>query len=64
MEGMSCFHALAAFACKSNRLYRVYAQLHQLIFIRSGSGSEGLTGARVVSRMGAGSFGSRAPSLR
>jgi len=44
------FHALAVFACKRNRLYRVYVLPNELIFIWAGSGSEGLQGMRAVER--------------
>jgi len=39
------FHGLAVFACKSNRLYRVYIRPDELVFIWAGSGMEGMAGA-------------------
>jgi hypothetical protein len=39
------FEGLAVFACKSNRLYRIYVRPDELIFIWAGSGTEGATGA-------------------
>lgn len=39
------FHALAAFVCKSNRLYRIYVRPDELLFIWAGSGMEGMAGA-------------------
>lgn len=39
------FHALAAFACKSNRLYRIYVRPDELVCIWAGSGMEGVAGA-------------------
>jgi hypothetical protein len=42
------FHALAVFACKSNRLYRVYVRPDELVLIWAGSGTEGMIGAQVT----------------
>lgn len=39
------FHGLAVFACKSNRLYRIYVRPDELLFIWAGSGREGVAGA-------------------
>jgi hypothetical protein len=38
-------HALAAFVCKTNRLYRIYVRPDELLFIWAGSGMEVVTGA-------------------
>jgi hypothetical protein len=46
------FHALAVFACKANRLYRIYVRQGELVFIWAGRGGEGLAGARAVSQRG------------
>jgi hypothetical protein len=40
------FHALAAFVCKRNRLYRIYVRADELLFIWAGNGSEGTAGAQ------------------
>jgi hypothetical protein len=40
------FHATAVFACKSNRLYRIYVRPDELVFIWAGSGMEGVAGAK------------------
>ena len=53
MDTPPYFHALAVFACKSNRLYRVYVQPDELVFIWAGSGTEGMLGARVTLGEGA-----------
>jgi hypothetical protein len=45
MDSPPCFHALAAFVCKSNRLYRVFVRPEELVFIWAGSGMEGVAGA-------------------
>jgi hypothetical protein len=45
MESPPYFHALAAFVCKSNRLYRVFVRPEELVFIWAGSGMEGVAGA-------------------
>jgi len=42
------FHALAVFACKSNRFYRVYVRSDELVFIWAGSGTEGMLGAQAL----------------
>ena len=42
------FHALAAFACKSNRLYRIYVRPDELVFIWAGSSMEGVAGAHAA----------------
>lgn len=47
------FHALAVFACKSNRLYRIYVRPDELLFIWAGSGMDGVAGAQA----GAAAFG-------
>jgi hypothetical protein len=46
------FHALAVFACKSNRLYRVYVRHDELVFIWAGSGTEGMLGAQAAAGSG------------
>lgn len=46
------FHALAAFKCKRNRLYRIYVLPDELIFIWAGSGSEGMAGLRKIGGRG------------
>jgi hypothetical protein len=46
------FHGLAVFACKANRLYRVYVRPEELVFIWAGSGSEGLKGVQAVGMQG------------
>ena len=46
------FHALATFACKANRLYRIYLCPNELVFIWAGKGGEGQAGARAVSKRG------------
>lgn len=53
-EDVPSFHALAAFACKANRLYRIHVRHHELVFIWAGRGSEGLRGAQAVGRAGSG----------
>ena len=45
MESPPYFHALAVFACKSNRLYRIYVRPDELVAIWAGSGMEGMAGA-------------------
>ena len=45
VEAIPYFHALAVFACKGNRLYRVYIRPDELVFIWAGSGTEGMAGA-------------------
>lgn len=57
MDDTPYFHAKAAFACKANRLYRVYVRRQELVFIWAGKCGEVLAGARVVSRFHARSFG-------
>lgn len=57
MEEVPYFHALATFACKANRLYRIYVCRHELVFIWAGKGGEGMAGARFVSRARAGAVG-------
>lgn len=57
MEEVPYFHALATFACKANRLYRIYVGRHELVFIWAGKGGEGMAGARFVSRARAGAVG-------
>jgi hypothetical protein len=52
MENVRYFHALAVFACRANRLYRIYLRPHELVFIWAGKGGEGLAGARAVSQRG------------
>ena len=52
MENPPFFYALATFACKANRLYRIYLLPNELIFIWAGAGGEGQAGARAVSRRG------------
>jgi len=52
MNDTPFFHALAVFACKFNRLYRIYIRPTELVFIWAGKGGEGLAGARAVSRRG------------
>lgn len=52
MDEAPCFHALAAFPCKANRLYRIYIRTSELIFIWAGKGGEGLAGARAISKGG------------
>ena len=47
------FHALAVFACKRNRLYRIYVRPDELVAVWAGSGMEGIAGAHG----GAGQFG-------
>lgn len=42
------FHALAVFACKRNRLYRIYVRPDELVFIWAGSGMEGMAGAHAA----------------
>jgi hypothetical protein len=48
-ENPPYFHALAVFACKSNRLYRIYIRPDELVFIWAGSGMEEVAGARAAS---------------
>ncbi|HEU4670115.1 MAG TPA: hypothetical protein VFR91_05385 [Dyella sp.] len=50
MEDTPYFHAVAAFACKANRLYRIYVRRQELVFIWAGKGGEGLGGARAMGR--------------
>jgi hypothetical protein len=45
------FHALAVFACKSNRLYRVYVRPDELVCIWAGSGMEGIARAHAAGAM-------------
>ena len=45
MESPPYFQALAVFACKSNRLYRIYVRPDELVGIWAGSGMEGVAGA-------------------
>jgi hypothetical protein len=52
MDTLPYFHALAVFACKTNRLYRIYLRPNELVFIWAGKGGEGLAGARAVSQLG------------
>jgi hypothetical protein len=52
MDNIPCFHALAVFTCKSNRLYRIYLRPNELVFIWAGKGGEGLAGARAISQGG------------
>src|SRR5437667_12027162 len=47
-EAPPYFHALAAFACKSNRLYRIYVRPDELVCIWAGSGMEGVAGAHAA----------------
>jgi hypothetical protein len=46
VENTPFFHAMAVFACKGNRLYRIYVRRDELVFIWAGSGGEGMAGAR------------------
>jgi hypothetical protein len=48
MESPPYFHALAAFACKSNRLYRIYVRPDEFVCIWAGSGMEGVAGAHAA----------------
>lgn len=57
MEEVPYFHALATFACKANRLYRIYVCRQELVFIWAGKGGEGLAGARFLSRSRSGVVG-------
>lgn len=43
---------MAVFACKPNRLYRIYVRPSELIFIWAGKGAEGVAGARATARRG------------
>ncbi len=52
MDDAPFFHALAVFACKANRLYRIYVRPNELVFIWAGKGGEGLAGARATARRG------------
>jgi len=52
MDNTPFFHAMAVFACKANRLYRIYVRPNELVFIWAGKGGEGLAGARAVSQRG------------
>jgi hypothetical protein len=52
MDNIPHFHALAVFACKGNRLYRIYLRSNELVFIWAGKGGEGLAGARAVAQRG------------
>ena len=58
MEKTPYFHALAVFACKANRLYRVYVRPEDLVFIWADAGTEGLRGVQA-----AGSQGGLVPAL-
>jgi hypothetical protein len=49
-ETIPYFHAMAVFACKGNRFYRIYVRPEELVFIWAGSGGEGLAGAAHASR--------------
>jgi hypothetical protein len=51
MESPPYFHALAAFVCKSNRLYRIYVRPDELVCIWAGSGMEGVAGAHAGGAM-------------
>ena len=46
------FHALAVFACKSNRQYRIYIRPDELVFIWAGAGMEGVAGAQAGAMTG------------
>ena len=48
VESTPYSHALAVFACKSNRLYRIYIRPEELVFIWAGSGAEGMHGAQAA----------------
>lgn len=50
MDDTPYFHAKAAFACKANRLYRIYVRRQELVFIWAGKCGEGLAGVRAMSR--------------
>jgi hypothetical protein len=52
VESPPYFHALAVFACKSNRLYRIYVRPDELVFIWAGAGMEGVAGARAAGASG------------
>jgi hypothetical protein len=52
VESPPFFHALAVFACKSNRLYRIYVRPDELVFIWAGAGMEGVAGARAAGTSG------------
>ncbi len=47
-EPLPYFHALAVFACKGNRLYRVDVRPDEPVCIWAGSGMEGVAGARAA----------------
>lgn len=49
-ETVPYFHAMAVFACKPNRFYRIYVRPEELVFIWAGSGGEGMAGVAAVSR--------------
>ena len=51
-ESPPYFHALAVFACKGNRRYRIYVRPSELVFIWAGSGMEGVAGARAAGAAG------------
>jgi hypothetical protein len=50
VETIPYFHAMAVFACKGNRLYRIYVRPDDLVFIWAGSGGEGMAGLAAVGR--------------
>jgi hypothetical protein len=52
MEPPPYFHALAAFACKPNRLYRIYVRPDELVAIWAGSGMEGVVGSQAGAAAG------------
>jgi hypothetical protein len=52
VETIPCFHAMAVFACKGNRFYRVYVRPDELVFIWAGSVGEGLAGIQAASMQG------------
>jgi len=59
MDHVPYFHALASFACKANRLYRIYVRRQELVFIWAGRGDEGLSGARFLLGSGSAMGGAR-----